>query len=103
MSNKKEVIRIERPFVAKELHMYELVVCEQADDNVSIDKTHIFVTPGMIFVAKCDWVELTRRIEADDTTSFESYDTTDGCDYYMKSEYAEYINCALMSIADKYL
>lgn len=103
MNNKKEVISIERPFVAKDLHMYELVVCEQAADNVHIDKTHIFITPGMIFVADCDWIELTRRIEADDIDSYESYDTSDGCDYYMKSEYAEYINCALMSIADKYL
>lgn len=64
---------------------------------------YIFVQRGMIFVADCDYQELSQRIDNDDTESFEAYDTIDGCDYYMDSEYAEYINSALLFLSNALL
>lgn len=61
-------------------------------------KTYIFVIPGdMIFVADCDYEELGRRIDADDD-SYEAYDLTDGCSYYLDSVYAEDISDALLHL-----
>ena len=70
------------------------------DDDTTV---YIFIQPGMIFVADCNYTELCKRIDNDDTESFESYDTVDGCDYYSKSEYAEYINCALLYLSNRLL
>lgn len=70
-----------------------------ADDSV----IYIFVQRGMIFVADCNYAELSQRIEDDDADSFEAYDTNDGCDYYSRSEYAEYINCSLLYLANRFL
>lgn len=66
-------------------------------------KAYVFVQNGMIYVADCDYNELCKRIDNDDTDSYEAYDTTDGCDYYMRSEYSEYINCSLLQIANRFL
>ena len=91
----KELKSIQHYFEASQLHT--VVIFE--DDSV----IHIFVQRGMIFVADCDYEELSQRIENDDTESFEAYDTIDGCDYYKRSAYAEYINCALLQISNRYL
>ena len=64
---------------------------------------NIFVQSGMIFVADCNYTELSKRIQADETDTYESYDTFDGCDYYMSSEYAEYINTALLYLSNCFL
>lgn len=66
-------------------------------------KVYIFVQNGMIYVTDCDYKELCERIDNDDIDSFEAYDTTDGCDYYMQSEYSEYINTSLLHIANRFL
>jgi hypothetical protein len=64
-----------------------------ADDT----KKYIFVLPGdMIFVADFDYAELSRRADAGDIDSYESYDLTDGCSYYLDSIYAEDISDALL-------
>lgn len=58
--------------------------------------TYVYVIPNsMIFVADCMYEELKQRIDADDD-SFEAYDLTDGCSYYLSSEYAEEISDALI-------
>lgn len=70
------------------------------DDDSTV---YIFVQRGMIYVADCSYAELEQRIDNDDTESFEAYDTIDGWDYYSRSVYAEYINCALLQIANRFL
>lgn len=60
-------------------------------------KKYIFVLPGdMIFVADFDYTELSRRADAGDIDSYEAYDLTDGCSYYLDSIYAEDISDALL-------
>ena len=62
-------------------------------------KKYIFVLPGdMIFVADFDYTELSKRAEAGDIDSYEAYDLTDGCSYYLNSEYAEDISDALIHL-----
>ncbi|MBQ8195626.1 MAG: hypothetical protein IJZ47_09700 [Oscillospiraceae bacterium] len=62
-------------------------------------KKYIFVLPGdMIFVADFDYVELSRRADAGDIDSYEAYDLTDGCSYYLDSEYATEISDALLHL-----
>lgn len=79
-------------------HMHTTVVT--FEDNSQV---YIFVCSGMIFVADCDYATLSERIENDETDTFESYDTIDLADYYMQSEYAEYINSALLDISHRLL
>jgi hypothetical protein len=67
------------------------------EDNSSM---YIFIQRGMIFVADCDYVTLTQRIEDDEYESFEAYDTCDTTRYYETSEYAEYIDAALLHLAN---
>lgn len=58
--------------------------------------TYVYNVPGeMIHVADCTYEELERRIDAD-TDDFEAYDLTDGCSYYLSSEYVEEISDALI-------
>ena len=64
---------------------------------------NIFVQRGMIFVADCDYTELSKRIEADEYETYESYDTIDGIDYYASSEYAELISTALLYLSNRFL
>lgn len=61
------------------------------------NKKYLFIIPGeMIYVADCDYTELSKLIDAGDLDSFEAYDMTDGCSYYMTSEYAKEISDALV-------
>jgi len=64
---------------------------------------NIFVQRGMIFVADCSYDELSKRIEADEIDTYESYDTVDGCDYYKSSMYVSYINTALLYLSNRFL
>lgn len=65
-------------------------------------KKYLFIIPGeMIYVADCDYTELSKRIDAGDLDSFEAYDMTDGCSYYTASEYAEEISDALLWLTHK--
>ena len=64
---------------------------------------NIFVQRGMIFVADCSYDELSKRIEADEIDTYESYDTVDGIDYFASSEYAELISTALLYICNRLL
>lgn len=93
--NKKELKKVNYRFDSKQL---TAIVTFEDDSTI-----YIFIQRGMIFVADCNYEELSRRIDNDDTDSFEAYDTTDGCDYYSKSAYAEHINCALLQIANYYV
>ena len=90
----KQVKSISKTFAE---HSYELKLT--FDDDSS---TYILVEPGMIFVSSYTADELTKRIEADET-DFESYDTSDLCDYYNNSEYREYIAYALLDIMNSKL
>lgn len=58
-------------------------------------KIYVFVCSTMIFVADCDYTELSKRVEAE-SDDFEAYDTVDTVDYYTASNYAEYINMSLL-------
>lgn len=64
---------------------------------------NIFIQRGMIFVADCSYDELSKRIEADEVDTYESYDTVDGCDYYKSSMYVSYINTALLYLSNRFL
>lgn len=80
---------------------YKFEDCMQTTELLLADSTtqYIFVLPGdMIFVADCDYAELTRRIAAGDTESYEAYDMSDCCSYYLASEYAEEISDSLMHL-----
>ena len=69
------------------------------DDSV----INIFVQRGMIFVADCNYTELSKRIDADEYEAYEAYDTVDGVDYFASSEYAELISTALLYICNRLL
>ena len=64
---------------------------------------NIFVQRGMIFVADCPYDELSKRIEADEVDTYESYDTVEGCDCYKSSMYVSYINTALLYLSNRFL
>lgn len=70
------------------------------EDN---EKLFIFITYGMIFISKFDYKELSKRIDNDDLESFESYDTTDGYDYYVTSKYSQFVNESLLYLSNRLL
>ena len=69
------------------------------DDSV----IYIYIEFGSIFVTDCNYEELTKLIESDeyDIDSFEMYDTIDGCNYYRRSSYADYIDNALLNLSHR--
>lgn len=91
----KELIKTTYSFADKQ-HNTELVY----DDG---SKVYIYIQCGMIFVADCSYEELSQRIANDDIDSFESYDTSDGCSYYLASEYATDISDALLDLSHRML
>lgn len=85
---------------------YEIVKGQRATAVLTFEddsKKYIFVECGMIFVADCDYEALTKLALDDDIDSFEAYDITDCCDYYMSSEYASEINSLLLKIVNDWV
>ena len=66
-------------------------------------QVYITVERGMIFVDSHEPAVMRVLIQDDDYEPSESYDTSDGCDYYAKSIYADFIICALLNIVNKRL
>ena len=75
------------------IHTTELILV----DNT---KRYIFIQYGMIYVCDCTLDELEARINNDDIDSFEAYDTTDGCSYYLNSKYSEEISDSLLHLVN---
>lgn len=78
--------------------MHTTVITFEDDSQI-----YIFICNSMIFVADCDYAELSTRIDNDDTESFESYDTVDTMAYFLHSKYATEICSALLDMSHRAL